>query len=145
MKNLIKHVILLVSLVTLLSNCASGITAAQKRDLTSYKAKGMYVEEKKVGLAAGLGILPGGGSFYTREYGIGIVNLLLWPISIFWDPFSGQRAAERINYYATKEHIESLKKEELNELTDMLLQNKISNKTYLIKKQQVENRYSTAD
>lgn len=140
-KKSFSRLLLLVSIL-LVSNCAGGITSAQKRESTSYKAKGLYIEEKKVGLATGLGILPGGGSFYTREYGIGVVNLILWPFSILWDPLSGQRAAERINYYATKEHVESLKKEELNELMDLMMQEKINTKIYLIKKRQIEDRYS---
>lgn len=131
----------IIALITL-SSCASGITAAQKRESSSYKAKGLYVEEKKVGLATWLGLLPGGGSFYTREYAIGVLNLLVWPASVLWDPISGSRAAETINYYATRERVESVKKEEIRELNNMLIADKISNKAYIIKKEEIEDRYS---
>ena len=36
--------------------------------------------------------MPGGGSFYGREYGLGVVNLLFWPLSSLWDPVSGHSA-----------------------------------------------------
>jgi len=129
-------------LLFILSSCASGITSAQKRELTSYKSKGLYVQEKNPGLAAGLGLLPGGGSFYTREYGIGVVNLLFWPASILWEPMSGQRAAERINYYSTKENINTKKKREFNELDDLYISGDMNNKVYVMKKRQIEDRYS---
>ncbi len=125
----------------LLTNCANGVNSAQKKELEVYKSKGFYVEEKKVGLAAGLGVLPGGGSFYGREYGVGVLNLLCWPLSILWDPISGYNASTRINYYATKENVESLKKEELDELSDGLMLNKIDNKTFILKKRDIEDRY----
>jgi hypothetical protein len=139
MKNLTK--LLIVFTLASLTNCASGINSSQKKELSSYKAKGFYVEEKKVGLAVGLGILPGGGSFYSREYGLGVVNLLTWPFSILWDPISGYNASERINYYATKANLESLKKEEIDELSDQLMLNKIDNKTFILKKRDIEERY----
>ena len=133
--------LLIVLTFAFLTNCASGINSSQKKELSSYKAKGFYVEEKKVGLAAGLGILPGGGSFYSREYGLGIVNLLIWPFSVLWDPISGYNASERINYYATKANLEGLKKEEIDELSDQLMLNKIDNKTFILKKRDIEERY----
>lgn len=135
----------LISVICLLASCASNINSSQKRELESYKAKGFYVEEKKVGLAAGLGILPGGGSFYGREYGLGIVNLLCWPISILWDPISGYNATQRINYYATKENVDALKKEELDHLSDGLMMNRIDNKTFIIKKREIEERYAATN
>jgi hypothetical protein len=76
----------------------------------------MAVEEKSTGTAAGLGLLFGGGSFYTRNYGLGVVNLLFWPLSICWDPVSGTNGAENINYYATKEHVRQLKKKDIKVL-----------------------------
>src|SRR5574344_946882 len=109
-KNLIKGVSICILSASLFSGCASKISGGQEKELKSYQAKGLYVEEKSVGGAAALGILPGGGSFYTRNYGLGIVNLLFWPISVLWDPVSGAWGAESINYYATKEKVDKEKK-----------------------------------
>ena len=95
--------------------CTTGLNSMQKQEYMEYQANGVLVEEKSPGAAAALGILPGGGSFYTRNYGLGVVNLLLWPISILWDPISGHDGAESINYYATKAMISyNMNKEALN-------------------------------
>jgi hypothetical protein len=45
-----------------------------------------YIPEKNPKTAAALGILPGGGTFYVRAYAWGFFDLLLWPLSIIWDP-----------------------------------------------------------
>ena len=58
---------------------------------------------KKPGLAAGLGILPGGGSFYTGNIGVGVLDLLLWPFSVLWDPFVAHGKAKERNKFATVE------------------------------------------
>ena len=51
---------------------------------------------KDAKLAATLSLLPGGGSFYTGSYGLGIVDLLLWPFSVIWEiPTSAAKAHER--------------------------------------------------
>lgn len=95
--------------------CATGLNSMQKQEYMEYQANGLLVEEKSPGTAAVLGILPGGGSFYTRNYGLGVVNLLLWPISILWDPISGHDGAESINYHATKVMLSyNMNKEALN-------------------------------
>jgi len=136
------NIIFLMLVLASLQNCATGINSSQKKELTAYKAKGFYVEEKKTSLAAGLGLLPGGGSFYTREYSLGVLNLLVWPFSVLWDPISGHNAATRINYYATKEHVDDLKKEEMDELSDLLIAEKISNKAFILRKRDIDRRYS---
>jgi hypothetical protein len=53
------------------------------------------IPDKNAGLAFGLGFLPGGGSFYVGSYDLGVLDLLLWPISIVWDaPISAARASK---------------------------------------------------
>lgn len=66
--------------------CATTLTSQQKREYQGYQAKGLVVEEKNPGVGAALGILSGGESFYAGAYGWGVVNLLMWPISVLWDP-----------------------------------------------------------
>ena len=125
----------------LITGCASGITKTQKNDMMSYKAKGFYIEEKSVGTAAGLGILPGGGSFYTRNYGFGVVNLLVWPISVLWDPISGTNGAEYLNYYATLANVNNLKRKEVRDLDEELALGKITQQQYALKKIDVDKKY----
>ena len=142
-KNLIKGVSICILSASLFSGCASKISGGQEKELASYKAKGLYVEEKSIGGAAALGILPGGGSFYTRHYGLGIANLCLWPISILWDPVSGVSGAESINYYATKEKVEKDKSTKITNLERELEDGKIDSSTFIKQKRQVEDFYNT--
>ena len=142
-KNLIKGVSICILSASLFSGCASKISGGQEKELASYKAKGLYVEEKSIGGAAALGILPGGGAFYTRHYGLGIANLCLWPISILWDPVSGVWGAESINYYATKEKVEKDKSTKITNLERELEDGKIDSSTFIKQKRQVEGFYNT--
>jgi hypothetical protein len=53
------------------------------------------IKRKNTSTAVVLGLLPGGGSFYTGEIGLGIADLLLWPFSPIWDmPLAGKKAIE---------------------------------------------------
>lgn len=53
-------------------------------------------------VAAGvLGLLPGGGLFFTEHYGGGIRDLLLWPLSVLWDPYLAVKSAKEQNMQAT--------------------------------------------
>lgn len=109
----------------------------------SWKAKGVLVEEKSPSTASALGILPGGGSFYTGNTGLGIVNLLCWPLSILWDPVSGSDGAKTINYNATKALLDKKMGVEIRELDDKLTTGTIKNDEYIRSKHSIEQRYST--
>ncbi len=128
--------------ITVTTGCATGLNSAQESELASYRANNLAVEEKSPGVAAGLGLLPGGGSFYSRAYGYGVVNLLLWPISIVWDPVSGYDAAESINYQATKAHVKSLRAREIDALDTKLAADEIDTKRYTLEKRKVDEKYS---
>ncbi|MDO7903336.1 hypothetical protein ACE1YR_13995 [Pseudomonas sp. K1(2024)] len=130
------------ALIAMTTGCASGLNSAQEAELDGYRARNLAVEEKKPGLAAGLGLLPGGGSFYGRAYGYGVVNLLFWPLSILWDPVSGYDAAEAINYQATKTRVSALKKQEMERLDAQLESDAIDLKQYTLDKRKVEDKYN---
>lgn len=135
-----KHMALAV-VAAMLTGCAAGINSAQKQELESYKTRGFYVQEKNEGTAAALGILPGGGSFYARSPGLGILNLLLWPISILWDPISGVSGSQSINYYATKANAEKLRKKEMRDLDEQLALGKMDNQRYVLMKNEIDRKY----
>ncbi|AGA74537.1 hypothetical protein CXG50_17815 [Pseudomonas plecoglossicida] len=130
------------ALIALTTGCATGLNSAQESELASYRARNLAVEEKSPGLAAGLGLLPGGGSFYGRAYGFGVVNLLFWPLSILWDPVSGHDAAEMINYQATKAHVATLKKHDMDELDAKLESDSIDLKRYTLDKRRIDEKYN---
>ncbi len=130
------------ALIALTPGCATGPNSVQESELAGYRARNLAVEEKNPGLAAGLGLLPGGGSFYGRAYGFGVVNLLLWPLSIFWDPVSGHDAAELINYQATKAYVASLKKHDMDALDAQLESDAIDVKRYTLDKRRIDEKYN---
>lgn len=125
-----------------LTGCATPLNMSQKQELRGYEAKGLVVQEKNPGAAAALGLLPGGGSFYTGNYGPGIINLLFWPLSILWDPISGYDGAQSANYYATKHTVEKKQKKEMSTLEDDFLAGRVSKEDYVAKKREIENRYA---
>jgi len=133
--------IMLVGAILASTGCASGLNSYQKNELRHYEASGLMVEEKNPALGTALGLLPGGGSFYGREYGLGVVNLLFWPLSILWDPVSGHSAAEAINYHATKHHVSKLENLEMDQLEDQLAQNQIDMTQYTLQKRKIESKY----
>ncbi len=133
--------IMLVGAILASTGCARGLNSYQKNELRHYEASGLMVEEKNPALGTALGLLPGGGSFYGREYGLGVVNLLFWPLSILWDPVSGHSAAETINYHATKHHVSKLENLEMDQLEDQLAQNQIDMTQYTLQKRKIESKY----
>lgn len=126
---------------TLLAGCASSISNRQKIELDTYESRGLAVQEKSPGTAAVLGILPGFGSFYGREYALGVVNLLFWPLSICWDPVSGYNAATRINYVETKQHVADLKNKALNELNTKRANGLIDSNLYNMELYNISQKY----
>lgn len=133
--------IILAGAILASTGCASGLNSYQESELRHYEAAGLAVEEKSPALGTALGLLPGGGSFYGREYGFGVVNLLFWPLSILWDPVSGHSAAETINYHATKQHVSKLENSEMDALEDQLAQNQIDLTHYTLQKRKIEAKY----
>lgn len=131
----------LASLIGTTCGCASGLNSYQKSEMQHFEASGLAVEEKSTGAGTALGLLPGGGSFYGREYGYGVVNLLFWPLSILWDPVSGYNAAQTINYHATKQHVRELQNREMNSLDEQLTSGAIDLTHYTLQKRRIEDRY----
>ena len=136
-----KKLLMIFLVGPVLGGCATGITSMQKQELNSFRAKGYFQEEKSAGTAAVLGLLPGGGSFYTGNYGVGVVNLLFWPLSILWDPISGTNGADSLNYAVTKAYIEKLRRSEIRDLDEKLAIGQIDNKNYVLMKNEIERKY----
>lgn len=127
--------------VLVITGCASGLNSQQKREYAAMEQKGVLIKEKSPGTGVALGFLPGGGSFYAREPGLGVVNLLFWPLSMFWDPISGYDGAMAINYDLTRYTLKQQKENKLDELDDQLKTQKISNDEYLLAKRKIDREY----
>ena len=139
-----KQINIIISIIfigALISGCATGLNNSQHNELREWQAKGLAVEEKSPGAAAGLGLLPGVGSFYTRSYGLGVVNLLFWPLSMCWDPVSGHNGAQSINYFATKADVSKKMEKELRQLDMELEDESITEKQYILRKRKIESKF----
>ena len=118
-----------------------GLNSRQEAEYRSMKSDNVAVTEKSPGTGAALGILPGCGSFYTRQWGLGIVDLLLWPFSVLWDPIAGYNGAQEINYDTSRENVKRLKKKEMEELDRQLADKKISTEEYTLQARKIEKKY----
>jgi hypothetical protein len=135
------RVLMILGLTAALAGCATPLSSPQKREYEAMKGGGMLIEEKTPATGAVLGLLPGGGSFYAREPALGVVNLLLWPLSILWDPISGYEGSKSINYDASKQEARKKREREIEGLDDKLKAGQISNTEYLAEKQKLDKRY----
>lgn len=90
-------------------SCTS-LNTFQKSELKEWQANNLEVQEKSPGTAAGLNVLPGIGDFYNGNVGLGVLNLLSWPLSILWAPVGGSSGADEVNYYATKKQVDTYEK-----------------------------------
>ncbi|TWH77138.1 hypothetical protein LX59_00041 [Azomonas agilis] len=124
------------------SGCVSNLNSVQKQEYAAMEAANVLVEEKSPSSGAWLGLLPGGGSFYSREPGMGIVNLLCWPLSILWDPVNGYDGAQFINYNATKQRLKMKKQAELADLEYNYSSGHLSRNIYLLEKKRIEDKYN---
>jgi TM2 domain-containing membrane protein YozV len=50
-----------------------------------------------------MSLLPGGGQFYNGQIGLGILNLIFWPLSYFWSIPSAILDAKSIRIYRNAE------------------------------------------
>lgn len=123
-----------------LSGCSS-LSSFERQEYQAMKTEGVLVADKEPALAAGLGLLPGGGSFYTRNYALGIVDLFLWPVSVCWDPVIAYHEAEAINYRASKAYLARLKAKQMHELDVALAGGQITQVQYLQEKRAVDSRF----
>lgn len=126
----------------MISGCATGLNSMQEREYRAMEAADVLVVEKDPSVAAALGLLPGGGSFYARSPGIGVVNLLFWPLSILWDPVSGYHGSMAINYDMSKHKLKRERQAELSHLDDQLTLGEMTREQYVAKKRAIERNYN---
>ena len=137
---MLRYIILSLALVS----CGSHVNSNQLRQMKIIKESRpeSYVEVKDPGIAFWFGILPGGGSFYTEQYGYGVLNLLSWPLSILWDPLNGQGGANDLNYEQTMIKIKKDKAKLISELDDLLDSKKISSDDYFRRSKKIEREFT---
>ena len=76
---------------------------------------------KRPEVAAILGLLPGGGLFYTGDNSRAVRDMLLWPFGSFlWDPIFAYRSAKMLNMRATVEMCRAADHENLGKIVHEL-------------------------
>ena len=95
----------LLVVVLVFSGCADpmyGLSRIEQQQVREWQSEGCeLIVEKDPKKATALGVLPGGGSFYTNNPVWGVIDCLCWPYSVIWEPWAAPAAANRINYEAT--------------------------------------------
>jgi hypothetical protein len=135
--------ILLLSTALIISlQACTPITQQQKLEYQAMQDTGLLVEEKNPGTGVGLGFLPGGGSYYGRRPGIGTLDLLLWPLSIIWDPIIGHNESKKINYDVTIAKIERMRNKELGALEDKHDLHQIDDEVYVVTRRRIKRKYT---
>ena len=127
--------------VVLLLGCAT-LTSQQKVQYDLMQKDGVLVKEKTPATGAWFGILPGGGAFYGRQPWVGVVDLLLWPVSVLWDPVVGYETSKKVNYDLTVSSLQREKQKALNELENQKDLKKVDDAEYVTKKRDIEQKYS---
>ena len=107
------RLVLVCALALALSSCI-GLRRADRQDLAELRGLGIGATEQAVTspLAAGLlNLLPGIGNFYLAasadegpQWGLGLLNLLTWPLSVLWAPAQVAVDANTLNKLATIDH-----------------------------------------
>jgi len=138
-KTVVASALIASTIVT--TGCASGLSRMESLEYSKMKANDMLIEEKKPVAGAVLGILPGGGSFYSGHPGLGVVNFLFWPMSIFWDPISGYAGSKAHNYDVSKFEIKKKMAGEIRSLDDRLVSGEFDHSAYIIEKNKIEDKY----
>lgn len=133
--------VLLLLVLSVMIGCTT-LTPEQKNQYNMMEKDGVLVKEKDPTTGAWFGLLPGGGSFYGREPVVGVVDLLLWPLSILWDPVIGHETSQTVNYKLTVSYLEKEKQKELGELENQKDLGKITEVEYVTKKRDIEQKYN---
>lgn len=143
MKTAAKALLAVALLGMTLQGCTTSLIEGQKQELETYSQKGLEVREKNPGLAAGLGVLPMAGYFYTGHYVLAFTTLPLYPfLGPLWMPFDNYGAAQARNYYATKASVERDKAKALRDLDHKLEDKEISYEQHIREQRAIEAKYS---
>jgi hypothetical protein len=134
---------MLVAAVALagLAACTT-LNQQQKAEYDLMKQDGVLVEEKNPVTGAWLGILPGFGAFYAREPLVGVVDLLLWPLSVLWDPVVGYESSKKVNYTLTTNTLARDKEKALADLQAQRDRQEIDAATFASRQAEIERKYT---
>ncbi len=133
----------LVGALIMATGCTTHLSDGQKRELDAYEKKGLKVEEKSVGTAAALGVLPMAGYFFTGHPVLAVTTLPLYPfLGPIWMPYDTAQSAKNRNYYATQEFVEREKRKALSVIDQQMEDKKLSYEQHIREQRLIEAKYS---
>ncbi len=105
-----KAIVCFALLVLLLSSGCVHLTQGQRDLYMQMLASGEPVSGyPNMALAGVFSVLPGGGQFYNGQIGLGILNLIFWPLSYLWAIPSAILDAKAIRVYRNVERYKTRK------------------------------------
>ena len=128
-------------MVFAISGCST-LNSKQKVEYDQMKQDSALIEEKNPTAGAMLGILPGFGAFYARQPVVGVVDLLLWPVSVLWDPIVGYEGSKKINYEMTTAYLKREQEKQLAELENKKILHEITKEEYVSTRRQISLKYN---
>lgn len=126
-----------------LQGCTTQLIEGQKQELQTYESKGLLVKDKNPGVAAGLGVLPAIGYFYTGHPILAVTTIPLYVfLGPLWMPFDAYNAAEARNYYATRASVERAKAKAIRDNDHEMEDKKIDYEQHIRNQRVIEEKYS---
>jgi len=119
-----------------------GINNQQLIKLKIYQNNGFYINNKKPFLGILYALFPAGASLYLKHFIFGIISILTYPLSIFWEIIIGYFGSLKENYFATAKFINESYALEEKKLDTLLLEMQDNGKSYLIAKKELDKKYS---
>lgn len=124
----------------MITGCTTRMHPGQLKEYRLMEKEKVLIEEKSPVLGGFLGMV-GLASFYSDEPGHGFVGLISWPYSMMWEIKNGTDGARIINYNVTKHNLRNIKKTELKQIGNQLLNNEINTSEYLELKEKLDEKY----
>ena len=118
-----------------------GISNQQLVKLKIYQNKGFYIDKKKPFLAIFYALFPAGASLYLKHFIFGIISILTYPLSIFWEIIVGYFGSLKENYLATAKFVNESYALEEKKLDNLLLEMQDNGKSYIVAKKELDKKY----
>jgi hypothetical protein len=118
-----------------------GINNQQLAKLKIYQKRGFYIDKKKPSLGIFYGLFPAGASLYLKHFIFGIISILTYPLSIFWEIFIGYFGSLQENYFATAKFVNESYALEEKKLNNLLLEMQDNGKSYIVAKKELDKKY----
>jgi hypothetical protein len=133
--------ILLFMLIIFKKAKSFGISNQQLAKLKIYQTKGFYVDKKKPLLGIFYALFPAGASLYLKHFIFGIISILTYPLSIFWEIIIGYFGSLQENYFATAKFVNESYALEEKKLDNLLLEMQDNGKSYIAAKKELDKKY----